>query len=158
MNRVRPAPAAVLLRLEAVGSVPLRFLRLVIAPLALRFLEELIERQGGQVRAISPQALGALEEHEWAGNVRELRNAIERAVSLCAGSVIQMNDLPEALRLLSPKPAPLPQEEAVPTAVTLEESRDAAEVLRITEAMERNNNNRLRAAEELGISRMTLYK
>jgi transcriptional regulator of acetoin/glycerol metabolism len=97
----------------------------------------------------------ALEAHSWPGNIRELRNIIERAVALCEGPMLRLRDLPDGLQ--RPDPADALGRPLVP-AVTLAESKTLAEQERITEALERNGNNRLRAAVELGICRMTLYK
>ena len=90
-------------------------------------------------------------------------NFVERAVALCAGPLIEMEDLPEAVRrgateagavLATPARA---DSDAFATG-TLAETKDEAEYQRITAALRRHKNNRLRAAAELGISRMTLYK
>jgi DNA-binding NtrC family response regulator len=82
---------------------------------------------------------------------------IERAVALCPGHVIHLDDLPDhfqSLARLSPSSSA-----AVPLAAetSLAKSKEEAERSRIAKALERHNNNRLRAAADLGISRMTLY-
>ena len=51
------------------------------------------------VRTLSPKALCLLIQYDWPGNIRELRNVIERAVALSPGPEIQETDLPEALRV-----------------------------------------------------------
>src|SRR5207302_7215830 len=95
-------------------------------------------------------------------NIRQLRNVIERAVALCPGQEIQLEDLPDALRLpvtIEERDLPgllVPSIEPPPT--TISKACEEAEIARIRQALHRNNNNRLRAASELGISRMTLYK
>ena len=105
----------------------------------------------------------ALEEHNWPGNIRELRNVIERAVALCPGPEIQLDDLPDVLRRSAPAPRPAPADQparpsAVMAASTLARTKEEAEATRIVQALAMHRNNRLRAASELGISRMTLYK
>jgi DNA-binding NtrC family response regulator len=97
----------------------------------------------------------ALSAHDWPGNIRELRNVIERAVALSAGEFINLTDLPHGFADpgLDTSSAPA----TVPIVSTLADSKDQAERRRISEAIERNGNNRQRAASELGISRMTLY-
>ena len=90
-----------------------------------------------------------------------MRNVIERAVALCAGKEIGLEDLPVALRSSG---SPVRANQACPAVDgyvqtgALARTKEAAEAQRILSALQRNNNNRLRAAVELGISRMTLYK
>jgi len=143
--------------------LPLRERRQAVAPLIQRFLAEFSERNRPDVTGISVEAAQSLEDYPWPGNVRELRNVLERMVALCPGPLIQWQDLPEAIRSPAPvrpplsSPLPLPE----PTAsvpFTLSQSKEEAEVRRILEALHKHRNNRLRAAAELGISRMGLYK
>jgi DNA-binding NtrC family response regulator len=123
--------------------------------MAQGFLTEFGRLAGRPELSIAPEVMRALEAYSWPGNIRELRNVIERAVALSVDSTIAMTDLPEVFsdpRLicsvrLSPSTA----------ASSLAQSKNHAERERIEEALERNGNNRLRAATELGISRMTLY-
>jgi DNA-binding NtrC family response regulator len=155
-------------RLNVVGFFlpPLRDRRSAIAPLAVQFVAEFAARNRPDVRGLSPAAVRALEGYAWPGNVRELRNVIERAVALCPGPEVQPRDLPEAVRTAQSRPpapasawpalaapAPLP---AQPT--TLAQTREETEIRRIQEALVKHRNNRRRAAAELGISRMALYK
>jgi transcriptional regulator with PAS, ATPase and Fis domain len=139
---------------------PLRARRGRIGPLAERFLAECAARHRRDVVGLSAPAVQVLEACDWPGNIRELRNAIERAVALCQGPVIGPDDLPPAVRSPQPWPAeavpPTPNGLATPT--TLSQSLQEAEMRRIREALMRHHNNRLRAAAELGISRMGLYK
>jgi two-component system, NtrC family, response regulator HydG len=151
-------------RLNVVGFhlLPLRERRDTIVALAERFLADFAADNGRPVQGISDEARMALQEYNWPGNIRELRNVIERAVALCAGPLVEMLDLPEAMRRRAPErdvsvDAPSPVDSGVFSAGTLAETKDEAEYLRITTALRRHNNNRLRAAAELGISRMTLY-
>jgi len=141
---------------------PLRERRSVIPAMAHKFVAEFATRGGRPVRGMSAAALKALEEHHWPGNIRELRNVVERAVALCPGSEIQPADLPEGLSARAHlEPAPAPAAATVPmpaTAATLGEAKEGAEANCILDALRRHRNNRLRAAQELGISRMTLYK
>jgi DNA-binding NtrC family response regulator len=93
--------------------------------------------------------------------MRELRNALERAVALCPGPEVALEDLPEAIRDAEQAAlGALPVAVAAPSEgpSTLAQSKEQAEVRSILEALARHRNNRLRAAAELGISRMALYK
>ena len=65
--------------------------------LVFHFLELYKEKTGRFVSGISKEALRALVNYEWLGNVRELENAIERAVIIASGRQIELDDLPEAI-------------------------------------------------------------
>jgi DNA-binding NtrC family response regulator len=138
---------------------PLRENRTLLPALAKRFVRQYARRDGRPVRGLMPEALRALEEHDWPGNVRELRNVIERAVALCAGEWIGVEDLPEPLQPAAPAaPAAMPAAPPPVPNFTLAERTQEAEAQVIREALQRNRNNKLRTAIDLGISRMTLYK
>jgi transcriptional regulator with PAS, ATPase and Fis domain len=140
---------------------PLRERRSVVAGLARKFLEDFAARNRPDLQGITDEVLSALENHHWPGNVRELRNVVERAAALCQGPELLVSDLPESLLCQASKPAAAggpPAPDLDSGTRTLAETKAEAEVLRITEVLRKNNNNRLRAAAELGISRMGLYK
>ncbi|HEV3120824.1 MAG TPA: sigma-54 dependent transcriptional regulator [Isosphaeraceae bacterium] len=155
-------------RLNVVGFAlaPLRERKWMIEPLANQCLLDFSARKGCKPPALCDFVLQALNDYHWPGNIRELRNVIERAVALCSGPEIQLGDLPETVRQVnSPhttlcvagavgRPASLATR-ALPTRLAA--TRREVESARITEALGRHGNNRLRAAAELGISRMTLY-
>jgi DNA-binding NtrC family response regulator len=80
--------------------------------------------------------LQVLEGYHWPGNIRELRNIIERAVALTAGPDIMLEDLPEAIRLTASQELRHPRDPAgtslaTGTDPTLAQSKEAAEVVRI---------------------------
>src|SRR5207302_1838863 len=100
------------------------------------------------------EILGLLESYDWPGNIRELRNVIERAVALCPGQEIRADDFPEAIRHCGAPPAAAPARiELSWSGATLAQTKEEAELARIAKALEKHGNNRLRAAAELGISR-----
>jgi DNA-binding NtrC family response regulator len=147
-------------RLKAVDFEipPLRERREMIGPLADKFRADFSSSYKRTVRAISRPALGALQRYSWPGNVRELRNAMDRAVALCPQPVIGLDDLPGPVRRCHEDheltgPGSLEQE-----GNQLARARGEAEMQRLLEALRRNHDNRSRAALELGISRVTLYK
>jgi DNA-binding NtrC family response regulator len=141
---------------------PLRERGEMLPAMVERFIATFAAQNGRPVRGIAPAALRALREYHWPGNIRELRNVIERAVALCPGDCIGVEDLPEAVLGAAlagaAVPAPALPPPGAAAQATLAEAKEAAEADRIRAALARNNNNRLRAAAELGISRMTLYK
>jgi len=143
---------------------PLRERRVAVASLARKFLQEFVARNRPDVGELSDEALQALEGYHWPGNVRELRNVIERAAALCPGPDLLPSDLPEMVRCPAPEgpvfasgpESKLGEDET--SNPTLAQAKAQAEVLRITEVLRKNGNNRLRAAAELGISRLSLAK
>lgn len=141
----------------------LRQRRQIIAPLAREFLAEFAADKDRPVRGIAGCALRALEAYDWPGNIRELRNVMERAVALCPGQEVQLSDLPDHLHhpgndlaiVLSGGVADSATQALASRRIqTLEE----IEAVCIEEALRRHRHNRVRTAIELGISRVTLYK
>jgi transcriptional regulator with PAS, ATPase and Fis domain len=66
--------------------------------LAEHFLKKYGEKNQRQINSLSPEALQALEQYHWPGNIRELENIIERGVIVCQGEVLGQGDLPRALQ------------------------------------------------------------
>ena len=145
-------------RLAGVALVvpPLRERRQEIAPLAASFARTAARQlgRGASEARISPTAMQRLEEYAWPGNIRELRNALERAVLLAGGGTVGVEHLPlekMSTVLLAP-PAPATPAAAAPA----EGDRAAVEKQRIVEALQRCAGNQTQAARLLGISRRTL--
>jgi DNA-binding NtrC family response regulator len=131
------------------GLPPLRERDGDIPLLVVRFIVQFAERHRRHVSGIEPQALRALERHPWPGNVRELEHVIERAVILCTGSGIRLEDLPDTVR----DPMAMPRHGSMPIGQSLEE----IERLAIVQTLERTRGNKRAAAAMLGIHRPTLY-
>jgi DNA-binding NtrC family response regulator len=115
----------------------------------------------GRAFALSEDAKAWLVEHEWPGNIRELRNACERAVLLATGSVIERQHLTieEAPRAPGRFRSPTSDLSAAVTADMPSQVRATIAELekqRILEALDKCAGNQTRAAEVLGISRRTL--
>jgi DNA-binding NtrC family response regulator len=141
------------------GLPPLRDCREAIGPLAENFLNIYCQRAKRSIDGISFAALESMLAYDWPGNIRELRNTLERAVTLCRNEVLDVADLPEAIR----KAAALAGQRisvAVlgPVRNELDGARQSGERQRIVQALAKHDNNRTRAAKELGISRVALYK
>jgi two-component system response regulator HydG len=151
-------------RLNVIGFhlPPLRERPGMIRHLAASFLADCGARNGRPVHGMAHEALRVLESYSWPGNIRELRNVIERAVALCAGPNIGIRDLPETLCSAASSTFPCTQEsdsfDNTPAPLALRHARGEAEAALILQALRKHGNNRLRAARELGISRRTLYK
>jgi DNA-binding NtrC family response regulator len=122
-----------------------------ILPLARHFIEVFNQKFGKWVRDLGPGAVQALEGHAWTGNVRELRNVIERAVLLAEGEHIEVDMLgltpPTALETGF---APLPDE-----GMDLAAALAAMERFYVHEALRRTDGNESRAARLLGLNHHT---
>lgn len=142
---------------------PLRQRGSIIAPLARQFLAEFAAEKDRAVHGIAGCALRALEAYDWPGNIRELRNVMERAVALCSGQEVRLVDLPEHLQQTGNDSASVVSGGAADSAtrsLTAHRPQTLAEIEAacIAEALRRHRHNRVLAALELGISRVTLYR
>src|SRR5262249_23809004 len=72
---------------------PLRNRKADILPLANMFIARFSESLGKPPPGLAPSAAETLESYDWPGNIRELRNVMERAVVLCTGDVLEAQDL-----------------------------------------------------------------
>ena len=127
-----------------------------IALLAARFLREYSAAYGGTVAGIEPRAMKALEDYDWPGNVRQLRNVIEKMVVLASGPKLTVDDIPEEIKSASTPNAAAA--EPLPTAQVDGETLADAEKRKIMAALSAAGNNKSKAAEALGISRRTLHR
>jgi PAS domain S-box-containing protein len=131
---------------------PLRERREEIGGLAERILRELGRRTSGRAHArLTREAIEVLERYEWPGNIRELRNTLERALILGAGDVIDAEALPAEVREGRPSSK---QKAARDEAQPL----DQVEREQILRALKQTNGNRTKAAELIGISRSTMKR
>lgn len=134
------------LNVIAITLPPLRDRLNDIEKLALGHLQFVASHCGKQVGGISAEALEAMKRYKWPGNIRELRNMIERAVILSAGPQIQKHDLMETLNGES-------EDLRIGGKVTLEalESAHVQKVMANTATLDE-------AATILGIDPATLYR
>lgn len=107
-----------------------------------------------KIRGLSPEAIDAFKRYEWRGNVRELKNVIERALILEDEELITLNYLPRDL--VAAQGIIQPTVEGVINKFSLPSnglSLDELEMSLVKQAIERSGGNQTRAAELLGISR-----
>ncbi|MED1797949.1 sigma-54 interaction domain-containing protein [Brevibacillus porteri] len=121
--------------------------------LAHFFLYEFSLRYNRPIHAISQNVMQNLLQYDWPGNIRELRNAIERLVVFATDGIIKEEDLPYSLQGQT-KQVPI---ELPPDLFSLQEEIEAHERRVILRAIELENGNKQAAAKRLGISRATLY-
>jgi len=105
---------------------------------------------------ISPEALSCLESYPWPGNLRELENAVQHAVLVSQGPTLQLANLPEAIKRHAGEAGG--EANGRRSADSLVHNREVVERTVILRALANNNYSRSRAAHELGVSRVTLYK
>jgi DNA-binding NtrC family response regulator len=128
---------------------PLRERREDIPLLVQHFVDKFGGEAGKRVTGVAPDALETLRNHDWPGNIRELRNAVERAVILCDGELILREHLPPEMAGRTPERANF----KLPFGLTL----DQVEKEYILGSLERNGGNKARTAEILDVSEKTLY-
>ncbi len=138
-----------------------------IHPLVFHFLERYKEKTGRFVSGISKEALRALINYEWTGNVRQLENAIERAVIIASGRQIELDDLPEAISKRAFAAFAQAREERVRAAgeglsigveIELPASMDEIEQQVIVATLDYTEGDKSKAARLLNIGRKTLYR
>ena len=138
---------------------PLRDCREAIGPLTENFLKHSQQRADRPIEGITHPALEAMLAYDWPGNIRELRNCIQRAVTLCRNHALDVADLPETIRKAAQRSGHNARENfREPTQNRLQSARDHGERHQILAALAKHNNNRTQTANELGISRVALYK
>jgi two-component system response regulator AtoC len=127
-----------------------------VPDLVHHFVQRHKERLGVKVETISPEAMEALLEYPWPGNIRELENLLERVVVLADGVQIETGDLPEDVLHPSPERSAL-----APSGDDLSVKRHTADLEKvlIRRALERTGGNKTQAAELLELSPRALrYK
>jgi two-component system response regulator PilR (NtrC family) len=134
---------------------PLRERREDIRPLAEHFLLRCAAEQSKDIRALSPDALRAIEAYAFPGNARELENVVERAVALATGPTIGLGDLPREISGAAAQPTPglvvLPQD-----GCQIEDVLGEVERRLLLQALERTGGVRTQAAKLLGVTLRSL--
>jgi DNA-binding NtrC family response regulator len=138
------------LNVFAIELPPLRQRKEDLSLLVQSFLAEFNDRNNKSVSAVDPAAMRMLEQYNWPGNVREVRNVVERAVILANGEFIEPKQLPP---LVTDSPDVVKAVVALEPGTTVEE----AERRLILMTLEHTRDNKTRAAEILGISLKTLH-
>jgi len=126
----------------------LRELREDIPEIAQRIMERI---KGDESKHFSEEALHALQNYSFPGNVRELENIIERAVAMCSGSVIEVQDM-----LLVPVEQSQPDSASLGSKYPLTKYLDEVEKQALLEALQQTGFNRTAAARLLGLTFRTM--
>jgi len=128
---------------ERVEDIPL---------LADHFLREYCREAGKKLKGFAPEAMQAFQQHPWQGNIRELRNVIQRMVVMARGERLTLRDVPEELK--SAEGASSTESAVAPPTLNLLETEQR--LIRL--ALKQTGGNISRAAPLLGISRRTLHR
>jgi two-component system response regulator HydG len=128
---------------------PLRDRKADIPLLVNSFLEKFSD-PARPTQLISEDAMRRIMAYDWPGNIRELENAIERAVALGSGPILQVGDLPSNLQYTGPAEKLPDTDELVPL--------EALERRAIFRALRETSGDKLAAARILGIGKTTLYR
>ncbi|MBN1655618.1 MAG: sigma 54-interacting transcriptional regulator [Deltaproteobacteria bacterium] len=113
--------------------------------LAKYMLAKYAEELNGKVKGFTPNALIAIKKYDWIGNVRQLENRIKKAIVMCDKTLVGPEDLdmfPEALASIK----------------TLTQAREDFQRRYILEVLERNNGNRTKTAQDLGVDPRTIFR
>ncbi len=132
---------------------PLRERREDCAPLALYFIEQLARDLKREPPTITPEAISVLEAYSWPGNIRELRNVLERALILEDTQEIRPEHLPAEIRSAAPSSDRRDGIVQIPAQGLRMEDLERSV---IEQALTRTGGNVARAARLLGLSRDTL--
>ncbi|MGX9366923.1 sigma-54-dependent transcriptional regulator [Desulfoplanes sp. PS50] len=140
---------------------PLQKRREDIPLLAVFLLKKTAEELGRSMSEISPEAMACLEAYSWPGNIRELRNAIERGILFSTTNILEVEALPGEIRSIHAAARPLPAYDAELSSkdFSLPIHLETVEREIIRQALIRSQGIQARAATLLGISRSNLqYK
>ncbi|MEE2757386.1 MAG: sigma 54-interacting transcriptional regulator [Myxococcota bacterium] len=135
--------------------------------LALHFLEQIKSGQPhlANVKGFSEDALTLMSQYNWPGNIRELRNVVERSITFCEGDYVSVGDLPNDLQARlgrTPIDSNAPGVKALPPGTGLKEAKERMiahfEKDYLFSLLERHNMNISRVAREAGIDRRHVYR
>ncbi len=138
------------LHVVTINLPPLREHPEDILLLATHFLKRSCQRANKSISGISKEAMEVLTRYHWPGNIRQLENVIERAVTLTTNTVLVPSDVAEDLD----QRAGSDSESASKTFFTLEEMKRQY----VEQILDQTGGNQSKAAELLGINRRTLYR
>jgi two-component system nitrogen regulation response regulator NtrX len=151
--RLSVIPIAVPALRERVEDIPV---------LVQHFIDLLARENNFRRRRVTPRAMEALQRCRWKGNIRELRNTIERSIIMTPAEVIDLTDLPEAVRFDARPVASDNSVEgkaaAAAAASTLREHKESVERAYLVQRLRENGWNISRTAEVIDTPRSNLYK
>lgn len=127
-------------------------------PLLIDFFKDKYSKDNkSKIAGFSPEAMYAMYNYDWPGNIRELENVIQRLTILCDNPTVGLDDLPEHIQQNS-KSIYLPEDNGVKGGVTLDEAVKDYEKKLILDALEKSDWVKTKAAKLLNINRTTLVE
>jgi transcriptional regulator with PAS, ATPase and Fis domain len=138
------------LNVVAIDIPPLRDRKEDVPGLVNLFLQKFAREMEKPAHTITPQAMKLLVDFHWPGNVREVENVIQRAVTLSSGSTLDVSDIQLDAPVARPNSAG--SSHVLPPGMTLDQWEEEA----IREALRQANGNKSQAARALGLSRNAL--
>jgi len=146
-----------------ISVAPLRSRPEDIPALVRHYIDFFSRENNARPKKISPAALEAMQRYRWKGNIRELRNTVERLIIMTAADTIDVADLPDVIRSpaasVGSAPAVKPGLEGSPAkAGTLREFKDDAERAYLVTKLRENGWNISKTAEVIDTPRSNLYK
>lgn len=136
------------LNVFVISLPPLRERKKDIPILADHFLNLFADKTNKRINSIQPEVLKQLQAHDWKGNIRELKNTIERAVILEETDQLSLSSLPLELQIVSPD-----KQEGLSSF-----NLATMEKLHIQKVLHHTKGNKTKTAELLGIGLTTLYR
>jgi transcriptional regulator with PAS, ATPase and Fis domain len=135
------------LRVIPIFLPSLRERREDVGLICAKFIDDMNPSSRRRIERVAPSVLALLARHDWPGNVRELRNVLAYAYAVGDGPILQPNDLPPELL-----------DSAFGAGEVSAEQASSPEARRLLEVLERTGGNKKRAANILGMSRVTLWR
>src|SRR5438874_1913494 len=132
-----------------------------IALLVKHFMDHISRESNMRPKRLAPAALEALQRYRWKGNIRELRNTVERLIIMTGGDSIDVADLPDSLRSPSAAGSAAAKpggDGEPPRAGTLREFKDMSERAYLVQKLRENGWNISKTAEVIDTPRSNLYK
>jgi DNA-binding NtrC family response regulator len=146
------------LNIAEIALPPLRARRGDIRFLTASFVRDFSAKFGKPVAGLTPEAERLLEAAAWPGNIRELRNVLERASMLAEGRMITERELAGSMRPAAVAVAAAPPGAGPPVAADRAAPLDALERDYLLQTLERTGGNKADAARQLGLSRRAFYR
>ena len=126
--------------------------------LVQNFVARFFRKEGGEAKAFLPEAISKLQKYSWPGNLKELKNVVERILIVTPGRVISAEDIPDLSGNSSGGVAPPPSLEGALSRAALRDAREDFEREFIIHKLEENDWNISRTAELIELERSNLHR